>query len=187
MKDLRSIGIDKDTKDRIAVLAGDKPVARYLRELSSSLLSGDVEVPTVEGRLGNIEANINALKTVLIKEIGNIETVMKGIELKINFLLASSRSLRLEQVIDKHQIAALTEWATQELEWRKERKFPSPQLMEDIFTSHKIKSTDELRKEAFETPMLTLPGDEEIIKEMTARWQDYKKEFLEKHDKGNNG
>lgn len=38
MRNLTSIGVDKETKARLKELAGGKPLARYLRELSIEIL-----------------------------------------------------------------------------------------------------------------------------------------------------
>ena len=58
MKNLAVLGVDKQTKDRLAKLAGDIPMARYLRELSLSL-SGENQV---EGKLDELKMRI-ILKT----------------------------------------------------------------------------------------------------------------------------
>ncbi len=53
------VRIDKDTKQRLETLAGSKPVARYLRELTIQLCGGLQPKSPMEDKLKEVENKIN--------------------------------------------------------------------------------------------------------------------------------
>lgn len=64
--EMTTIRIDKATRTRLKNLAGRRPVARFLRELTQKMATG--ELPDVAKKLADIEAKLDALTVAVSRK-----------------------------------------------------------------------------------------------------------------------